>query len=182
MFPSPSFGPPLLSASPSPPPPWGIPPPLDGVVVVGAGVVGAGVVGWGAGVELAGGAGVGVGAGVEIVAGAWPAAAALADAIGFATLWWTRCFTRLCLGLGFDAVAEVVVVGVALATALCVELVDAEPQPATTSATNSAAAGKRMCLMVTFLCLSVWSLDDKDCGEHGLLPGGFILAPCTALS
>jgi hypothetical protein len=39
MFPSPSLGPPLLSPSPSPPPPWGIPPPLgvDMVVVLGGG-------------------------------------------------------------------------------------------------------------------------------------------------
>lgn len=131
---------------------------------------------------MAGGAGAaaaGAGVGVDVVAGAWLTVAAPADGIGFG-LWWTRCFTRLCLG--FAGVAAVVVVGVALAMVLCVELFDDEPQPATTSATNSAAAGKRMCLIVMLLCVSIWSLDEKDCGEHGLLPGRFMLAPCTSLS
>ncbi len=61
-LPSPSLGPPLLSASPSPPLPCGIPLPGGGGVVVGGGAGGAGgvVVGGGAG----GGGGVVVGGGV----------------------------------------------------------------------------------------------------------------------
>lgn len=56
MFPSPSLGPPLLSASPSPPPFCGIPPALGaGAVVVRLGAeVGAGAVRAGVGVVRAG--------------------------------------------------------------------------------------------------------------------------------
>ena len=137
MQPSPSFGPPWLSASPSPTPlPCGIHPVPDGVVgggvecvVVGGGVecvVGGGAE-WvvvGGGVEC-----VVVGGGVECVVVAF---VVVAGVTVVADLWAFLCCLALWWGLtGFFAV--VVVVGVVSGLAAVVELEDA-PQAASTSA------------------------------------------------
>jgi hypothetical protein len=98
MFPSPSLGPPLLSASPSPPLPCGIPPWDEVVVVVCGGGGGGGggaawvVVGGGGGgavVVVVIGAAVVVGGAVVVVVGA---------GAGFGCCLWTG---RLCFSGAF---------------------------------------------------------------------------------
>src|SRR6476659_7359106 len=97
MFPSPSLGPPLLSASPSPPPFWGIPLAAGGVgfgsdaglgAGFGAGLGGAGsgagrgagACAFGVGAGLAGAAGLGRGGLVELdSAPAWSPATVTAN-------------------------------------------------------------------------------------------------------
>jgi hypothetical protein len=123
MSPSPSLGAPLLSESPSPPPFWGIPDsPLFAAGAAGAAALGA--AGAAAG-SLAFGAGV-VAVGTGALAGV--AAGAFGVVVG------------VVLGVVATAAAGVVGVlaGVAVLVPVLAELLAAEPQPATTSATPTA--------------------------------------------
>jgi hypothetical protein len=145
MLPSPSLGPPLLSASWSPPPPCGmpaVPPELSGgAVFSGAGAVfsGAGAVSLGAGALFSGAAGAGAGV---FAAGA----GALGTGLVFA-----GAGVFFFAGAGVVFAGALVVAGGALAAFVDVEdvpdLLD-PPQPAATTAamtrTNaSAAPGRR---------------------------------------
>jgi hypothetical protein len=148
MAPSPSFGPPLLSESPSPPLPWGIP--ASGfLVVAAAGAFGAVV---GVGVVAAAGA-LGVAAGVGVVA----AAGGFAGAVGaVAGLGVAGALAGAAAGV-VTALAGATGVVWALAAAEPAELPLVEPQPATTRATptapilNSARGRRRLRLALMLL-------------------------------
>lgn len=154
--PSPSLGAPWLSLSPSPPPPWGIPPAGLGAAVVVGGGGGGGVV-WVSVCVTGGGALVVVGAGgALVVVGAGGGAGAAAGlATGLGALW---CTAGWLTGRGFAGLGGVVVVVVVVAVAaarvavvalLVDELELAEPHPATPRATpKSRTSGRSLGGMV----------------------------------
>jgi len=117
-----------LSESPSPPPFWGIP----GSALFAAGAAGVAALGAAAG-SLAFGAGV-------VAVGVWALAGVAAGALGVVVGVVLGVIVGVALGVVATAAAGVVGVlaGVAVVVPVLAELLAAEPQPATTSATPTA--------------------------------------------